>query len=187
MGTEADARRAAELHVSEISEGFLSTLGPAFLERLYRRIVRTPRSFLAVAEAGGQVLGFAAATESTRDLYRQFLVRDGVVSAVTAAPRLARALPRVLETLRYPTHPQELPGAELLSLAVSPEARGRGIGRSLMEMVTEELRRRGVTAGRAVVGASNHTALEFYRACGLRTATRIELHGSASSEVLTWP
>ena len=45
-GTVADAAAAAALHAGQISEGFLSILGPRFLTKLYRRVARTPGSFL---------------------------------------------------------------------------------------------------------------------------------------------
>ena len=51
-GTVDDAAAAAALHAGQISEGFLSILGPDFLRRLYRRIARTPDSFLLIVEDG---------------------------------------------------------------------------------------------------------------------------------------
>ena len=40
FATDADVHAVAALHAERIAEGFLVTLGPAFLRRLYRRIVR---------------------------------------------------------------------------------------------------------------------------------------------------
>ena len=40
--TDADAPACAALHAGQISQGFLSLLGPGFLRRLYRRIGRAP-------------------------------------------------------------------------------------------------------------------------------------------------
>ena len=53
VGTEDDAAVAADLHAGQIGEGFLAILGPRFLRRLYRRVARTPDSFLLVVEATG--------------------------------------------------------------------------------------------------------------------------------------
>ena len=41
--TVADADAISALHASCIAEGFLVTLGPAFLRRLYRRVVLSER------------------------------------------------------------------------------------------------------------------------------------------------
>ncbi|HEY5013690.1 MAG TPA: GNAT family N-acetyltransferase [Acidimicrobiia bacterium] len=200
-GTEADASLAATLHASEIGDGFLPSLGRSFLTRLYRRIVRSPGSFLLVAEADGDTLGFIAGTDDVRELYRSFLVRDGLVAAISALPQVLRSSRRVLETLRYgtgtgggtgnePSHgPSEadLPKAELLAIAVAPRARGRGAGRALVDAFTAELTRRGVPGARVVVGADNDAAIRLYERCGFTKVARIEVHRGTPSQVLTWP
>ncbi|MCA1706251.1 MAG: GNAT family N-acetyltransferase [Actinobacteria bacterium] len=185
-GLETDAHAAARLHADQIGEGFLSSLGPRFLTVLYRRVVRWPRSFLLVAEEGGQPVGHAAATEDVGGLYRQFLLHDGLVAGAVAAPRLARHWRRALETLRYPSGHDQLPSAELLAVAVASEFRGRGIGRSLVVALNDELVRRGIDDARVVVAAANGPALALYRSSGFRSATSIQLHADRRSEVLTW-
>ena len=185
-GTKADARDAARLHADQIGEGFLSSLGLRFLTLLYRRIVAWPRSFLLVAEEGGAVVGQAAATEHVGGLYRQFLLRDGLVAGALAAPRLLRRWRSTLETLRYPSGEEELPPAELLAVAVDSEWRGRGIGRALVLAANEELARRGVPNARVVVAASNAPALALYRSSGFQPSASIQVHAETRSEVLTW-
>ena len=185
-GVKADAAAAARLHAGQISEGFLSSLGPRFLTLLYRRIVAWPRSFLMVAEEDGVVVGQAAATEDVSGLYRQFLVRDGVVAGALAAPHLLRQWRSVLETARYPSTHGDLPSAELLAVAVDAGSRGRGIGRALVLAANEELGRRGVGDARVVVAASNGPALGLYRSAGFRPSTTIEVHSDTRSQVLTW-
>jgi ribosomal protein S18 acetylase RimI-like enzyme len=191
-GTEADARVAAALHASEISEGFLPSLGRPFLARLYRRIVRSPGSFLLVAHDGDAIVGFVAGSERVRDLYRSFLLHDGAVATLTALPRVARSWHRVLETLRYPAGADDdrarpLPSAELLAIAVMPAARGHGAGRQLVAALTSEFQRRGVAAVRVVVGEDNEAAISLYEHCGFSRAARTEVHRGTPSQVLTWP
>jgi ribosomal protein S18 acetylase RimI-like enzyme len=188
-GTEADARVAAALHASEISEGFLPSLGRPFLARLYCRIVREPGSFLLVAHDGDAIVGFVAGSERVRDLYRSFLLHDGAAATLAALPRVARSWRRVLETLRYPAggHERDLPAAELLSIAVAPAARGHGAGRQLVVALTAEFARRGVAAVRVVVGADNEAAIGLYESCGFTRAARTEVHRGTPSQVLTWP
>jgi ribosomal protein S18 acetylase RimI-like enzyme len=182
----ADAAAAARLHAEAIEEGFLSRLGPRFLTLLYRRIVRDRRSFVFVAEQDGVVVGQAAATEDVGRLYRQFLLRDGLLAGAVAAPRLLREWRSVRETLRYPSEGAALPKAELLAVAVSGTSRGRGVGRSLVAAANEELVRRGVPDARVVVAASNGAAIGLYRSSGFRPAASIEVHAHTTSQVLTW-
>jgi len=187
VGTEADADIVAALHASEISEGFLPSLGRTFLARLYRRIVRSPRSFLLVADDDGRAVGFVAGSEDVGALYRSFLLHDGVAAGLRALPRIVRSAPRVIETLRYPAGDNDLPAAELLAIAVAPDARSRGIGRALVDAFTAELRRRDVGGARVVVAAGNARAVHVYEACGFKPAARIEVHKGTPSQVLTWP
>jgi glycosyltransferase involved in cell wall biosynthesis/ribosomal protein S18 acetylase RimI-like enzyme len=98
----ADVAALARLHAERIVPSFLASLGPAFLRRLYRRVVLDPGAFAVVADRDGEVVGFVAGAVDTRRFYRAFVLRDGVVAGIVAAPRLVRAAPRALETLRYP-------------------------------------------------------------------------------------
>jgi ribosomal protein S18 acetylase RimI-like enzyme len=187
VGTEADVDVAATMHASEISEGFLPSLGHPFLARLYRRVVRSPRSFLLVGDDDGRAVGFVAGSENVGELYRSFLLHDGVPAALRALPRIVRSGRRVFETLRYPAGDNDLPEAELLAIAVAPDARSQGIGRALVEAFTAELRRRDVDGARVVVAADNERAVRLYEACGFKPATRVEVHAGRASQVLTWP
>jgi ribosomal protein S18 acetylase RimI-like enzyme len=177
----------ARLHASRIAEGFLSSLGEAFLARLYRRVVRATHAFAIVAEDGGDVLGFVAGVERLDTLYRDFLLYDGWYAGVVAAPRLLRAAPRVVETLRYPAAGgSDLPAAEILAVAVATGAEGRGLGRRLVAAGTAEFRARGVDAAKVVTTADNAAALAMYRACGFVETVPVEVHSGRRSEVLVW-
>ena len=186
-GTEADVTLAATLHASQITEGFLPTLGRPFLSRLYRRVVRSPGSFLLVADDEGKPVGFIAGTQDVSSLYRSFLLRDGIVATLGALPAVARSARRVVETLRYPAGEKELPTAELLAIAVVPGARGRGAGRQLVAALTDEFQRRGIIAVKVTVGADNEEAIRLYERCGFSPAGRVEVHRGTTSQVLTWP
>jgi len=184
--TPDDARHVGALHGARISEGFLPTLGPQFLARLYQRVARSRHAFALVAERDGAVVGFAAAATDLGALYREFLLRDGVRAGVAAAPRLLRSWRKVWETLRYPSASTELPDAEILAVAVAPGAAGQGIGRALVGAVLTELRARDIDAVKVVAGADNETALRLYRGCGFSSVAHLAVHDGVASEVLVW-
>lgn len=187
-GDERDVRAAARLHIEQISEGFLSGLGMAFMTRLYRRIVRHEGSFLIVVEDGGAVVGMASGTVDVGALYRSFLLRDGVVAALRAAPRLMGAARRAVETLRYGSGgSNDGPAAELLAVAVDGPAHGRGVGRRLVTEAQAVFARLNATNVRVVAGVDNEPAIGLYRACGFRPVVRTEVHAGAVSQVLAWP
>jgi len=185
-GAPQDVARVADLHATRIVDGFLSGLGPRFLRRLYRRVLRSPHAFLLVADDGGPIAGFLAGATDLRRFYRSFVVRDGIVAVVVAAPRLLRALPRVIETLRYPAGSDALPTAEILTVAVAPDATGRGIGRALVDEGTAELRRRDVESAKVVAEVGNTAALRLYEGAGFVRRARITVHRGTDSQVLVW-
>ena len=187
FATDDDAWRLAGMHARRIHEGFLSSLGPAFLGRLYRRIVRSSRAFAMVVEdESGRIVAFCAAAENVGRLYREFMVRDGIVAGVASAPKLVRAIPHVMETLRYPSTTGELPDAEILSVVTDPTVASKGWGSLVLHQTLDELERRGCSSVKVVAGASNDAALRLYEHCGFAPLQQISLHDDVRSEVLVW-
>lgn len=182
--TVADSGDAAKLHAEQISEGFLPSLGTSFMTRLYRRIVLFHGSFLLMAETrtSRQTVGFIAGATDVGALYKKFLVRDGVVASIEAAPRLLKAWPRALETLRHGTDNSDSQhGAELLAVAVDPAWRGRGIGDDLVDAFVSHARSRGAERSYVVVGADNRTAISLYKRAGFETTDEFEMHPGTKS------
>ncbi|HUY23034.1 MAG TPA: GNAT family N-acetyltransferase [Acidimicrobiales bacterium] len=184
LGGPGDAAPAATMHARLIADGFLSSLGPRFLRRLYGRIVRTDGSFLLVAECDGAPIGFIAGSLSLGRLYRSFLVRDGAGAFLSAPVRLTTALPRVLETLRHSRGGPTTEGAELLAVAVDPAWRGRHVGQRLVAGFLHEVQHRGVTRAHVVVGAANAAAIGMYRQAGFEPVATFEMHRGTPSMVL---
>jgi ribosomal protein S18 acetylase RimI-like enzyme len=180
-----DARPMARLHREALPTAFLPTLGEGFMTQLYRGLVADPSTEIVVAHRAGRVVGFAAATPSVAGSYRRFLVRRGVLAGLAAVPAFVdpdvRA--RVRETASYPRAKDGLPDAELLAVAVEPEARAEGIGRALAEVALHGLARRGVAECKVVVGADNDGANRFYERVGFRPLTAISVHAGSPSNV----
>jgi ribosomal protein S18 acetylase RimI-like enzyme len=188
FATVADAGAVAALHATRISEGFLVTLGPAFLARLYRRLVRSQRSFVLVADDATAVRGFVAVAENTGAVYREFLLHDGIVAGIAAARGAARAPRSVWETLRYGLRGGDGPAAaEILATGVAAECGGRGIGAALVRAAVDELERRGVHAARVVTAVGNVAAVRAYQRGGFRISGRDAVHRGVEQELLVWP
>jgi len=184
-GTEDDAAAAAALHVGQITEGFLTFLGARFLRRLYRRVTRTPGSFLFIAETEGATVGFLAGSVDVAALYRAFVRRDGAAAVGACGGRLLRSPGRVIETLRHGTGGAG-EGAELLAVAVDPSARGRGAGTLLVEEFLTEILRRRHDAAHVVVAADNSAATALYQRAGFTTVERFEMHHGTESLLMQW-
>jgi ribosomal protein S18 acetylase RimI-like enzyme len=187
-GQPHDAAAIAGLHADRIGEGFLVTLGPRFLRRLYRRIALSPSAVLVVADSGERIVGFVAAATSTRRLYGEFLARDALPAGLAAAPSVVRAPRRVWETLRYGNErDDDLPPAEILSIAVAADAGGQGIGGRLLSAAQQELTQLGAPHARVVTAVGNEAAIAMYERAGFQRRSRTEVHAGVPQEVLVWP
>ncbi|MGH9167447.1 MAG: GNAT family N-acetyltransferase [Acidimicrobiia bacterium] len=177
----------ARLHASSIEEGFLARLGFRFLKRLYTALVGWPEGVVLVADDGAGPLGFVAGVTDIGRFYRYFAWRHGPAAAGAALPRLLRPayLRRAWETLRYPGAGLPVP-AELVSMAVAREARGRGVGTRLGRDLLAELRSRGTEQVKVVVGAANAQALAAYGRMGFSPAGELQVHTGEPSQVLVW-
>ena len=196
FATVADVDAVAAIHADRIAEGFLVTLGPAFLRRLYRRIVLSPGAFVLVvdapdgAEKNGEpgVCGFVAVAESTGALYREYLLHDGLAAAVAAARGIIRAPRSVWETLRYGLRGgSHATGAEVLATAVASGFERRGIGARLVRAAVDEIRRRGVGSARVVTALGNVAAVRAYERGGFHVSGIDEVHRGVTQQLLVWP
>jgi ribosomal protein S18 acetylase RimI-like enzyme len=189
FATDSDVSAIATLHAARISEGFLVTLGPGFLRRLYRRMLRSPGAFVLVVDEAGErapkrVCGFIAVAGDTRALYREFILPAGIA----ATPGIVRAPGAVWETFRYGMRGREhAAGAEVLSTAVAADCGGRGFATSLVRAAVEELRRRGTASARVVTAVGNLAAVKAYEGGGFHAVGLEEVHRGVAQQLLVWP
>jgi len=166
--TGADLRAAAALHASELPEGFLAQLGPRFLRQYLATFLDTPGGVAVVVDdEHGDLVGFLVG--STRDGHHRAALRGHAGVLVLSALRSLAVRPVVLlQLLRTragsylralgrtsrgspsePTRQRRVRTAVLLNVAVSPQARGRGAGASLVRGFEAAARADG--CGRAVL------------------------------------
>jgi glycosyltransferase involved in cell wall biosynthesis/ribosomal protein S18 acetylase RimI-like enzyme len=187
-----DVPGVVALHQSRIADGFLTSLGPAFLARLYSRIVRSPLAALYVSGEPGALDGFAAVTADTGALYRSFILRDGLPVIPSVLRRSVTAPRQIAETVRYGLRPDAggdgpaLPAAEVLAVAVAPAATGRGLGRALVGAAVGAMRVRGVPAVRVLTAVDNVAAIRMYEHAGFRRCSVAEVHRGVPQQVLVW-
>ena len=180
-----DAAEAARLHIAGISTGFISSLGQAFVAALYESIATDDGSFGFVATENHRVVGFTAFTTDLSKLYRHVIRNRGHRFVLVLARKMlsVRVLKRVFDNLCYPsrTEKMNLPRAELLSIAVVPEEKGKGIGAALISAGFEECRKRGIDKVKVLVAAANVPANRLYQKAGFVCAGRIDSHGVLSN------
>ena len=149
---------------------------------------RFPGSFLLVTSDALGLTGFVAVAESTGRLYREFLLRDGLVAGLAAAPAVLRAQ-QVWETLRYGvgSADADLPAAEILAIAVAAArpAAGHGSGPHGRGRRRAPRPGRGLRPSRHELGQlSGHQDVRAGRFPPRHSRT--EVHGGEAQEVMVW-
>jgi GNAT superfamily N-acetyltransferase len=202
---DAAFRAIAVLHQSSIATGFLSTLGIAFLARMYAAIARHSRSAVFGAYDddagdGAAPIGFVAGTVDIKAMYRKVLVREGAFLGLLLLPNLFsfKRLRRIVETLFYARRSDAAPGfmnaelrnfeapglppAELLAVAVDAAHRGKGAGKRLVAVLEKWYSEQGVKEYRVVTWSRDASSNAFYQACGFAKAREFGHHGNVMNE-----
>jgi glycosyltransferase involved in cell wall biosynthesis/ribosomal protein S18 acetylase RimI-like enzyme len=177
----SDVPALARLHGDVLPESFMARLGTRFLRRFYAALLSDPNAVVLVADAAGAVVGFATGSASLSSFARRFYVRN----ALRTAPALLRggALRRAFESARYARKHDAWPDAELVSLAVSPDARGRGVGRLLTAGIVAALGELGAREVKVFTAETNDAATGLFRAMNFRHGGRIAVHRERVSNV----
>jgi ribosomal protein S18 acetylase RimI-like enzyme len=188
-------RVAACLHAKSITEGFLSTLGTRFLTALYEGIGEARDSGVLVAIEKNQVVGFVSYTANVKQCYKDTIRNQWLRLGLAVGPNLLKPqiYLKIIETLRYPSLQQggfkpnkgestldKRP--ELLSMAVSSEARGKGIGSLLVDALDQEMARLGVKRYMLVTHALDARSNNFYKSCGFERTKEFMNHGKPMNE-----
>lgn len=175
----------AGLHIKGISTGFISSLGLGFVTALYESIAEDENSFGFVAIEDEKVLGFVAFTTNLSKLYKYVIFKKGLKFSFILAKKMmsVQNTKKVWANLFYPKKMQEmqLPDAELLSIVVAPEGRGKGLASKLTQAGFEECKKRGIEKVKVLVAADNAPANKLYLKCGFEFATQIDSHGVTSN------
>ena len=189
-------RTVAELHIANINQGFLSTLGVGFVSLMYRAIDEGDDSVLLVARVNGKVVGFVAGATGMRPIYKRMLgYWPQLFWALLPSLFSPRRVWRIIEILRYSRSSggisgAALPAAELLSIAMAPQFRGQRHAETLYQELCEHFLSRGLPAFKIVVGSALAPAHRFYQRMGAVAAAEVEVHqGSASTvyvQALPW-
>lgn len=176
----ATYREVGRLHTLSIDQGFLSTLGEGFLSLLYESIDADPNSTLFVEFSGGKVIGFVAGGRGMGSVYRQ-MIKQWPRLIGTLLPALVNPvkLKRIVEIFWFGRKQKPVSGSprsELFSIAVSSEARGRGVAERLYQALAQWFSQQGESAFCIVVGESLAPAHRFYRKMGAVPMAEISVH-----------
>ena len=159
-------------------------MGPMFVAAFYRTLVTSELGFAFLAEAGGHPVGYATGVVHWRRFYQTFVRRNWGLAAAVVLRRVfdIRRWRRLFETTRYATAAR-LPDAELISVALRPEARGTGAADALVRHVLQEFAHRGIREVRVTTAASNAAAARVYERTGFHLLRDEEIHPGEPARV----
>jgi ribosomal protein S18 acetylase RimI-like enzyme len=171
--TMADVPEVVNTHLKSFTGFFLSFLGYQFLRELYVGVLKDSAGIAYVYEDQGRILGFVAGTSQPAGFYSRLLLRRwwrfGLASFV---PILKNPLivPRLLQAFRKPQDVSDQPDVgTLMSIAVSPDAQGRGLGQALVRAFLEAAASRGVKYVDLTTDKNDNDSVnQFYRRMGFR-------------------
>jgi ribosomal protein S18 acetylase RimI-like enzyme len=179
------ARQVAQLHISGIRTGFISSLGLGFVTALYEAVAGSGCGYGFVAEKGDKVIGFAAFATNLNGLYKTVLFRNGLRFAFSLALKMFsfRTAKKVLETFFYPARIKKLglPSAEFLSMVISDDARGKGLATQLVQKGFAEAARRGIPELKILAAVDIGPINRMYEKFGFERVGQIENHGIISN------
>ena len=179
------AKQVAQLHITGISSGFISSLGVEFVTLLYDAIAESKDSFGYVAKKDGQVVGFASFTTNLNKLYKSVIRKKVFKFSFLLAGKMfsLRAIRKILETLFYPARikKMDLPSAELLSIVVVEKARGQGLATKLIKRGFAGYVERGIKKLKILAAIEIKGANKLYEKLGFKVIAQIENHGVVSN------
>ena len=177
------------LHLELLDGGFMTSLGPGFLRRVFRNVVLSPAGIPLMAQdlGTGQVVGYLMGSVDTASLYRAFLFRHAWSAWPHLIPHLAqpRVWRKLFETMLYPARQTipDLPEAELLDFGVRESHQGSGLAERLFRRFVDELKKQGIQRFRITSGGKLRRAHGFYEKVGAYSVGEIEIHRGESTHV----
>jgi ribosomal protein S18 acetylase RimI-like enzyme len=200
-------QQVAHLHSDGITEGFLSTLGISFLTVLYSGISQAQNSgvFIAVEVEGEvdgdlvsplKVLGFIAYSQDVKTCYKQVLLSKIFPLSIAMIVNIFKLTiyKKVFETLLYPFQHKNNNGKaqevkkidklhpELLSMAVNKDARGKGVGKLLVDAVDLAMKEMNIEGYYVVTHGIDERSNGFYQKCGFTKIREFENHEKPMNE-----
>lgn len=188
LADKNDVLEIAKIHKTEIKKGFLSSFKLVFLKNFYLAIIESNVSFCVVAKDRDRVVGFVAGVIDINAFYFYFIKNYFLQSVYILFPKIFSFSfsKKVFETLLYPIKEKKLPSAELLTMAVASQFQGQGIAGKMFLEFTLEMKRRGMSNFKVLVGEELTLAIRFYEKNGFTFLKNTTVHKGKLSRIYTY-
>lgn len=169
----SDSNQIAEIHIKSFPNFFLTTLGYSFLKTYYRSCAKSKEaiSICAINQDDKNLLGFAVGCFNSAGFNKRLILSNSLEYSYRALLLLCTkpiALIRLYKNLSKNNDKGDKGNyAELLSIGVSPDQNGFGIGQQLLTKFENQVREKGINNVTLTTDAdSNDNVLRFYKKSG---------------------
>lgn len=183
-----DVEKISSLHRLAIPRSFMGSLGLDFLILFYDFLINNdPYTVSAIARIDNEIAGFAIFNTRVRGINLRFLKHLALkrtLSFLKLIPALSRNFSKSLNSFLYTSRCPDNMECEFISLAVEERHRKKGIGKKLILMGEDALRKRGVRIYRTMVG-KGIDAHTFHMRMGMKRHSDITVRGKEQSIIYT--
>ena len=169
----SDSSQIAKIHLKSFPNFFLTTLGYSFLKTYYRSCAKNEDaiSICAFNKYDKKLSGFAVGCFNSEGFNKRLIFSNSLEYSYEAILLLFTkpiALIRLFKNLAKNNNKDDKGNyAELLSIGVSPDQNGFGIGQSLLVKFENQVREKGINTITLTTDAdSNDSVLRFYKKSG---------------------
>ena len=169
----SDSSQIAKIHLKSFPNFFLASLGYSFLKTYYRSCAKSKEaiSICAINHDDEKLLGFAVGCYNSDGFNKRLIFSNSLEYSYQAIVLLftkPKALIRLFENLAKNNDKDDKGNyAELLSIGVSPDQNGLGIGQNLLVKFENQVREKGINTITLTTDAdSNDDVLRFYKKSG---------------------
>ena len=184
--TTTDYKRVAQLHIENLEQSFLASLGSTFLAEMYRALDISENTVLLVETRDKIIVGFVTGGSGMGAVYKNMLSRIWVWSLPLSFRLFSfKRIKRVMEIVKYSFNnkegPNNFPRNELFSIAVATTFRGQGVSVKLYNSLSNYFREKNINSFKIIVGHALAPAHRFYVRMGAIPHDTIEIHAGEKS------
>ena len=169
----SDCDQIAKIHMECFSNFFLTSLGYSFLKTYYRSCTNSKDaiSICAVNKDDNKLLGFAVGCLNSKGFNKRLILSNLLKYSYRSVILLFTkpiALIRLFNNLEKKNNKNDRGNyAELLSIGVSPDHEGLGIGKKLLSEFENQIAAKGINIMTLTTDADfNDSVLKFYKKSG---------------------
>lgn len=170
---------AVKLHIEALSyRSFITDLGFDFMFNFYKTMLELNLGFLVVATDDNGFLGFILATEKSTSLFKSILKKFNVFIPILLKNILKNPtiIGKILETLFYSKNENSNIDAELVVIAVNKNKRSKGVGKLLIDKLTEVFRKKRISDYKVTVHKEMDKSNNFYLKNGFELTNTFKMY-----------